>query len=90
MPRQSEDRKEVRRTRSNAIRRVCNMIAALLLAYALVVGDVPVGLAAIATLIGNFPTYSQGINVTVSQDVTHILHVCSLTMFVGAVVLSFF
>lgn len=90
MPRQSEDREQVRWASSNAIRRVCNMIAALLLAYALVCGDVPVGLVAIATLVGNFPDYSQTFHVKVAQDVAHILHVCSMTMFAGAIVLVLF
>lgn len=75
---------------SRAVRSVCNLLAAVMLGYAVFAGDVPVGLVSIAVLIGNLQSYRNFLPFTVGEELGHALHVCSITMFIGAILMVIF
>lgn len=75
---------------SRAVRRVCNLIALMVLIYALIARDVPVGFVGIAALLGNCPADGHVFHFTVGREFSKVIHACSITIFIGAIFLMLF
>lgn len=72
------------------VRSICNLISVLMLAYALVAGDVPTAMIAFAVVAGTFPASIRIGAVTFGRELQKAMHAFSLTLFGGALILLIF